>query len=804
MKQTFSIKDDNTLDTMNLSVLESTLQNKEPYAVINVSTTGIDRGNSKIHEPIRVVVKEYEYDDTIKDYVERMSFDKQVKCSPEALQSAVDNLSSYDVFSNGGIDLEAYKRGENVYEKEDFVKQLGDFLKSFEDKDTLVIANGTDFAKKYLNKLSPTGKDSPALFFDKKEEQSRLLNQPDLTKEYLLYKNNTIPAKATLEELRNSLRNTADNEKIIGGDKRIGIISEFVSAYGREKGLIVSEKETKFRKADKERVQELSESGKEKYRNSDMEEKINTLLTKGVLTEDALDRNSNCDLNKFLNLVEHKTNAKGFTVLQVATTGFSANNEPMQVTAFTFSFKEGGTANLKPVCFTTDIQVSAKALEKAKADQEKADKGIKGAFPVFTDANTTPEKVQSGRTPDEALKFLKFFFEKYPPEQYPIISNGPSRANKNISFSQECLQKLGNLPAFNTGFIDMTQVFKEYSYRVMKDDKYDGNRLFGNATENIGFGLKDIASINNTDVSGTMNKVNFTSKLCIRIAQQNKELFPENYLEFIEKEPEQEAPVKEEKKEPEYQEEIPVIPEDEEGYANTIPPEILDEITDDRDYIRTPDTRIPEKTSFFVPEQKESIREPIRETIREVPREPVRETSRETTREPVRENVGRTPRFTERTERRQFPSPTPEDMANPRKYIERSSTELVAVLKEQTEFLKQQLAVEAQTHQQQIERLEMRIDAMQRVNEALLAQNAQYLQIIANQQAMMQNFMASKQEDLSKGTPLEKIDGIKEQISDVSKEVPASVSRTLTEANKVLSKGQRELDTERETEKKIS
>ena len=93
---------------------------------------------------------------------------------------------------------------------------------------------------------------------------------------------------------------------------------------------------------------------------------------------------------------------------------------------------------------------------------------------------------------------------------------------------------------------------------------------------------------------------------------------------------------------------------------------------------------------------------------------------------------------------------------------------------------------------------------MQRVNEALLAQNAQYLQIIANQQAMMQNFMASKQEDLSKGTPLEKIDGIKEQISDVSKEVPASVSRTLTEANKVLSKGQRELDTERETEKKIS
>ena len=86
-----------------LKQLESTLKEHEPYAVLVVSTTGIDKENEfEGHFPTRVVMKQFEFDDETKSYQSGFTFDKLVQAPQEAIQEALKNESSYDVFANGG------------------------------------------------------------------------------------------------------------------------------------------------------------------------------------------------------------------------------------------------------------------------------------------------------------------------------------------------------------------------------------------------------------------------------------------------------------------------------------------------------------------------------------------------------------------------------------------------------------------------------------------------------------------------------------------------------------------------------
>lgn len=81
-----------------LKQLESTLKEHEPYAVLVVSTTGIDKENEfEGHFPTRVVMKQFEFDDETKSYQSGFTFDKLVQAPQEAIQEALKNESSYDV-----------------------------------------------------------------------------------------------------------------------------------------------------------------------------------------------------------------------------------------------------------------------------------------------------------------------------------------------------------------------------------------------------------------------------------------------------------------------------------------------------------------------------------------------------------------------------------------------------------------------------------------------------------------------------------------------------------------------------------
>lgn len=173
----------------NSEILQNTLKASEPYAVITVSTTGLDNAEFDRHEAVRVCVQEFVWSDTIKQYEEGLSFDRMVKCSEEALQKAIEGADKYDVFVNGGIDREAYIRGESVSEKTEFAEAFTDFMKGLQSE-TLFIANNAEHVNRYLEKA---GCNEPLL---DKLKQGKLLDQTHLTKDYFTEKG--VPSKNSL------------------------------------------------------------------------------------------------------------------------------------------------------------------------------------------------------------------------------------------------------------------------------------------------------------------------------------------------------------------------------------------------------------------------------------------------------------------------------------------------------------------------------------------------------------------------------------------------------------------------------
>ena len=81
---------------------EEILKDHEPYMAIAISSTGINKRGSDFtgHQPTRVCVQEYVYSEESKEYVEGITFDRLVKCSPEALQYALNHLQNKTELKN--------------------------------------------------------------------------------------------------------------------------------------------------------------------------------------------------------------------------------------------------------------------------------------------------------------------------------------------------------------------------------------------------------------------------------------------------------------------------------------------------------------------------------------------------------------------------------------------------------------------------------------------------------------------------------------------------------------------------------
>ncbi len=572
-KKSFSI-------SPSLKSLENAMKEQQPFAVMAMSTTGTDKDS----EPIRTVVQEYVFNDELKRYEKGLTFDEMVKCSQEQLDKMLTD-KTYDYFGNSGIDKNAYIRGEGILSKEEFSKEFISFMQALEqdNKELLIINGGAVFAQQQLAHISPEAQQIIA----NKATDRTAISQTSLTSEY--FKRHDIHKKVTLENLRDEILPSPSgsfrdmlmegsprmqdfqkmskekfcksanvtsyqydatvkdienhNAKIIGADAKVELIAYFTKVDGRERGIFESERNSQWREADVLDKQQLSENGKVKYQNADYKRKLETLVASRVVDpETVLDRNSDCDLNRLLNIMEKKGadrngHNKGFVVIQAATTGFDNRGvgEPIQVSAIAFELEDNGSITPKDGISEYGIKASERTVTAA------IDKANKGGFDAFGYADIDVDKYRSGEgvhSKEEAMRKLSAFFKEYPSEDYPIISNGGGRNEPSLTTTQEALLSLGSIKAFNDSLnsVDFTQAIKEYSYAAYHGECVES--VIANEDNLKSFGLAEIVAANNelanvlrqtqaegkTIIGSTLQKVNATAMLADAIRMQDMEL----------------------------------------------------------------------------------------------------------------------------------------------------------------------------------------------------------------------------------------------------------------------------------------
>ena len=573
----------------NLMQVETALKEHKPYAALVVSTTGLDSIGFSEHSPTRVVLKEFEYDEDLKSYKSTIGFDKMVKAPQSAIDKALENIDNYDVFANGGIDKDKYIAGENVLSVSDFQKEFASVISAFkEDGATLIINGDRKFAETYLGKIGC------ADGIIELAEAGKVVEQTRMTQEY--FQRNGITSKtARLEDLRNAItasptgsfykndqlmtdfRNMSKEDflkahpdvaeskyaltqrevetresKIVGGDNRINVIDSFVTKYGRDEKLLISEWQEQQKEAEVAIREDMSEKGKEKYKNSGLDDKFKTLIETGALKPDGIEQGKS-EFHKLINAVEDKNN-KGIVIIHAASTGFEkgklpqSTGFPIQFTALVCERDENGHLNTKhnPRGITFNIEAPSKSLQNAIKNITDPNRPYDTFKETGIDLDEYKAK-KNVRSADEATEKVNKFFKKYPTESYPLIAIGGTKGS-NYSFTQTCMSNLGNFAMCEAEYIDFAQAIKDYSYLAYTDDKYPKNAIVDeSAFEKCSFSLRDIAEARGDKRPASTEEMCLeTGRLISFMEQQQIELFrPEELVELSDSQP---APKKEDNK----------------------------------------------------------------------------------------------------------------------------------------------------------------------------------------------------------------------------------------------------------------
>lgn len=561
----------------NLMQLKETLEAHKPYAALVVSTTGLDNASFSEHAPTRICLSQFEYDGEINQYKETVTFDKLVQAPQAAIDEAIKNATSYDVFVNGGIDKEAYLKGENVLSAESFKEEFKTLMTALkQDNTTLILNGGLRHCEHYMEKIDCAD--------DIREiaEAGKALDQTRLTQEY--FQESDISGNATLENLRNSMLHSPTNSfandkekmtdfiklskdeflktypyvseksynltakdkanrenKIIGGDNRIKVISNFITKYGRDEKVLEPEWEAYQRESAAAYVTGLSEKGKKNYKENNFSGKFSTLIASGKLNPDDIMQGES-EFQKLMDTASGKNGKKGIVVIHAATTGFEAGSIPrstgfpIQFVAVAYESKDGKLDISRNKGCSIKIEAPARSLIRAEENLKKPN-----GYNTFAEAGMSFEEYKAGKNVeprDAAIKRINDFFKKYPPEDYAIIAIGGTKGTDK-SFTQTCMQNLANFPMCEAPYIDFAQVIKEYSFLACHDDTYPKNVLFDeNKMNGKAFGLKDVAEANGiNDIRGTAKKCIFVANLINKLEQQQIELFhPEKLVEKVNKE----------------------------------------------------------------------------------------------------------------------------------------------------------------------------------------------------------------------------------------------------------------------------
>lgn len=482
----------------NLMRINEHLTDKNNFVTYAVSTTGLDNDEFSEHLPTRVVMQEYVYDKETLTYKKGVCFDKQVECSPEALQYALNNASEYDVFANAGIDVADYVNSTNVLSVGDFINQYNTFIKGLV-YNTLFIANNDKHCDRYLGKL-----DCENEKLIKIQDHFQVLNQIEVTREFFAEKGIYLQAyQNKLENLDYYIKNgEIDLEKsgvIVGTDNRVKAISDFIIHYGREKNLLEKEEVTHYYEEQQEKTEYFVEKGKESYKNSSVNEKLNFLIEKGFVNESMADRNTDCTLNRTYDVLENKTDFKGIIFMQSATTGFKAMNEPIQFSAIAMQFDGADRSFKGKTVMSFDICCSSRAFNKMITEKEN------NKFDALAYTGIDEDKyrhnissIKEGAklySAEESILEISKFLNDY--EGYLIVTNS--------DITMKSLGKIGNIPFENFEILDFSDISKQYIYETSINGKE--NALINlDKADGKNFSLETFANEKGLDITNTLNK----------------------------------------------------------------------------------------------------------------------------------------------------------------------------------------------------------------------------------------------------------------------------------------------------------
>lgn len=777
MKGTFFASSD-------LKQLENTLKEHEPYAVLIVSTTGIDKeGEFEDNYPTRVVMKQFEFDKQTKSYQSDFTFDKMVEAPEEAVKHAIENIDSYDVFTNGGIDKDSYIRGDNVLSVENFRKDFQTAINAVKESNSTLIINNESHAIHFLDKIQS------ADTLKELKDNNKTLDQTNLTKAY--FHKHDVKGKTTLEALRNykmsspksSLLNANDKKllddfsmftkkefltehpnitesiyditqkdidrrsaKIIGGEQRIAVISNFIEDYGREEKILENEYITNMRENDAAKIQQWSERGKEEYRNSDIDAKFNTLINKNIIKPEKI-LAGDSQFHKLIDAIEKGDN-KGIMIIHTATTGFEINNGkrdtgfPIQFAASVYSRNQDGTVDMTRAKATMmQIQAPSRSIMRAEENIRK------GKYNTFKEAGIDLEEYKAGKnvlSQEQAQEKINTVFKMFPPKDYTLVTISGD-------FAQKSLQHLGNFSVNEKESIDAAQAIKEYGYLASHNEEYKQDIALFDINKVSKFSLEDIAQSRNNDIpKSSLSKVKFVAQLMYEVEQQQIELFRPQ--ELVKKEPV--TPVKELKSVPEQKKEIEKNLTDKEPLTNKEP---------------------------VTTEEIENVQNELLKEFERMGK--IRETSSLEREKPTlsknstgRQRVIRRNDFETKQESVNLVNSVNSDvLSKTNESLNNLVLSLSEMLSQQTQSTMQMQAELMKSNQNLRETNNRLIAALEKQNEIM--------------QALLDNRSVSREV-----SPIEKLESLKESITDISKELPDSANSYLITANKALSSAQLEYE----------
>ena len=502
---------DNFSTNIELLHLEEALKNKQPIAMMVVSTTGVAEDDM----PFRIQVKQYEYDETIGGYINStdakfdtnkgFTFNECVAVPTDIIDRAAENATTYDVFKGAECTADEYKSGtvggKGVMSRDDFAKAFQMTMNALVKDNTVIMVSDLAFAQKMLAKIDCKLPDDPNMLIDNSAMRKEFVEHKGVTSfsrvsfgavkdvlhplpaSYGLFSQDEVSADFKSMEKDDFLKKYSGNgitEKMyevyaasqaeLTVTERVKTMKEMTDDYGREKGLIQTAYQQRSSESKAQNHQIWSDNGKKQYANASLHSKLTWFVKQGYFDVNAVG-NGTSDYHKLMQAITGENGKKHIAFVHTATTGVE-DSKPLKLFATVYDidpathlpdFKHPHSFKaVFPNDYPSDVM---KAMEGAKK------KGIE----LFVDAELDEKlyfdnKMKQG---DKTVKIpsiktvqknIDAYFTPDMLSDCVIVSAGSTDDGK--AFFQNALNAVCKTKLGEADYIDFLRVLKEYAYGV--------------------------------------------------------------------------------------------------------------------------------------------------------------------------------------------------------------------------------------------------------------------------------------------------------------------------------------------------